>query len=494
MFLLIFYKKLNLIALFRRIMRWGVKEEFPDYLKRRIILCNQLAMSCVVLALLVIVCFPSISLRLVTPFLVLGGYSLSLILNRIHYDIPARFIVSVFPTLALTLQLILLMPAGVYILAGRVVILAGLSFPLVLFDIREKWKLWLAIGFITACFLGIEPLNDAFRIGEGTFTNVHNTLLRHFVLAISALILILAFWYQQIIVKKAEDQSARLLDETLEQKEEISTTLEVVSHQHIELTNSVVYARRIQEAILPPLKTLTDLYPDSFVLYLPKDVVSGDFYFIHRKKDELLIGAFDCTGHGVPGAFMAVLGNTLLGQILHEATEIDPAEVLDALDLSVRSCLKQFGGGSESRDGMDASIVVLRPAENQLLYAGANNPLYYFRRGEHDIISIKADKRPVGGGQYEAKPFTLTKLNLSEIESFYLFTDGFADQFGGQKGRKYMYKNFRRLLTRTRPFPVDEIRQTLCDELRHWQGDNKQVDDVLVLGVKLNNKNNLASN
>lgn len=469
----------------KTISNWGVNSTTPEYLRRKIVLCNQVGLTGVISAGSICLLFPKFAWEIKGPFIVLASFSIALILNRFNYTTFGRYIVAGLPSMALTLNLARLIPDGYYIVAGRVFVLATITFVLVLFDLREKWKLWLGVFWVSSWFLGFEWLNDWLRAGTGTATFVHNAPFRFTVLFFCIVAIVIAFYYQLSILNKAEDKAAALLSETNMQKEELRATLEVVAQQNNEITDSILYARRIQHAILPPVSILKDCFPDAFIYYQPKDVVSGDFYWMLWQGRMLILGAFDCTGHGVPGAFMAVLGATLLHQIIKEKTDYLPGDILDTLNIAVKNQLQQYGGASDSRDGMDGSLVVINPDANQLLYAGANNPLYYFERNNPTVQEIKADKFPVGGGQYQYKNFTTHTLILDTLQQFYLFSDGYADQFGGTKGKKFMYNQFRKLLTEVHTLPADEQHSKLVQTLADWQnkGNYRQVDDILVIGV-----------
>ncbi len=268
----------------------------------------------------------------------------------------------------------------------------------------------------------------------------------------------------------------------------LSTAYREIEEKNKDITDSINYARRIQQAMLPSLDGISRALPDSFVLYRPKDVVSGDFYAFARREEKILLAAVDCTGHGVPGAFMSMIGNDLLNQIIIERNITTPALVLNHLHEGVRSALKQDSEQAETRDGMDVALVSLESAEGRttLHYAGANRPLWIFRNSGEAVTEVKPDKYPIGGMQSEEKRiFSHHTFHLAKGETFYLFTDGFADQFGGEQGKKFMSKNLRDILLGIQHKSMQEQLSFLEHTFDSWKGKHQQVDDVLMIGVRV---------
>ena len=261
-----------------------------------------------------------------------------------------------------------------------------------------------------------------------------------------------------------------------------------VEFKHKEIVDSVNYAKRIQEAILPPLEDISEFFKESFVLFKPRDIVSGDFYWFYQKNDIAVIAACDCTGHGVPGAFMSMIGNTLLNQIVIEKGNLSPSKILTLLNDAVRKALKQSREGNESRDGMDLALCVINKVENKLTYAGANRPLYYFDNSkiENKFGEIKPSKFPIGGHDFDGKKvYVETELENIQNLNFYIFTDGYADQFGGPKGKKYMLKNLQRTFEDIQPHSLSEQMNKVDNSLEIWKTGYDQVDDVLVIGFRI---------
>lgn len=250
-----------------------------------------------------------------------------------------------------------------------------------------------------------------------------------------------------------------------------------------DITDSITYSKRIQEATLPPKELKHKLFPDAFVLFKPKDIVSGDFYWYAEKDGKRLIAACDCTGHGVPGALMSMIGNNIINQIVNEKGITSPAEILNQLHLEIRKSLKQEEH-EENRDGMDIALVVFEN-EHLLRFAGAQRPLWIIRKEGQDVEEIKGNKFSIGGLQTEEdRKFTEHQITLAAGDSVYLFSDGYVDQFGGESGKKFMTKNLRQLLLNIHKEPMASQEKHVEQVFIKHQGDTEQMDDVLVIGIK----------
>ncbi len=252
----------------------------------------------------------------------------------------------------------------------------------------------------------------------------------------------------------------------------------LIEHAHQEIKDSITYAKRIQQAILPPKGRLSELYPESFILYKPKDIVAGDFYWVEHLNNSIWIAAADCTGHGVPGAMVSVICNNALNRSLREYRITEPGKILDKVRELV---IEEFEKSEEEvKDGMD--IALCRIEQNVLTYSGANNPLWLIRNGE--IIEYKADKQPVG--KYEhLSPFNSHQIELQKGDTFYIFSDGYVDQFGGEKGKKFKPSNLRKLLLSIQDKPLSEQKIILNDSFESWKGNQEQIDDVCMIGVRI---------
>ena len=225
------------------------------------------------------------------------------------------------------------------------------------------------------------------------------------------------------------------------------------------------------------------VFPESFVLSLPKDVVSGDFYWFTQHQHLKLFVVADCTGHGVPGAFMSMIGNTLLNSIVIERKIVSPNIILNELRKEIISVLKQ-GEGSSNKDGMDISLICLNTQNNTLDVACANNPVWILKH-DGSFVEVKPDKQPIGYVSDNQKDFSLQTIVLEKGDIVYQFTDGYADQFGGAKGKKYKYNQLKETLTSNKNTPVELQGETLKKMFIDWKGNLEQIDDVLVTGIKI---------
>jgi two-component system, sensor histidine kinase LadS len=286
-----------------------------------------------------------------------------------------------------------------------------------------------------------------------------------------------------------EQANIKLEQQVKERTLEIEKQKEEIEEKNHDIMSSIHYAKRIQTAILPADELMNDCLPDAFVLYEPKDVVSGDFYWVAQtstsdtNKKIVLFAAADCTGHGVPGAFMSLIGNNYLQASLKQSEVNTPAQALDFLNKGVQNTLEQ--NKSETlKDGMDIALCAWLKEDKKLYFAGAKNPLYMIKNNE--LIEIKGDKQPIGAYLDEERiPFTNHEITLDGGEMIYVFTDGFADQFGGPKGKKFRYGQFKDLLMEIHQLPLTEQKNRLREAFFSWKGNLEQIDDVCIIGVRL---------
>ncbi len=269
----------------------------------------------------------------------------------------------------------------------------------------------------------------------------------------------------------------------------IKVAEEEISRQKQKITDSIIYACKIQEAVLPPDEYLIKLFPENFILFKPKDIVSGDFYWASHRGDKVMIAAADCTGHGVPGGFMSMLGMTFLNDIAGrlDENELNAGLMLTYLRESVKMSLRQTGKEGEAKDGMDVALCIFDKKTMELQFAGANNPLLIVREDgdELELINVKPDEMPIGIYYNEKETFTNHKIQLKHGDLCYIFSDGYADQFGGKGGRKFMVKRFKNMLAMHSDKPMSEQKRIIDKAFNSWKGNNRQIDDVLVIGFKV---------
>ena len=263
---------------------------------------------------------------------------------------------------------------------------------------------------------------------------------------------------------------------------ELAGKNKVIEEKSLEITDSITYAKRIQQAILPQHSEFNLALKKCFVFYKPKDIVAGDFYWMHKIGDTILYAAADCTGHGVPGAMVSVVCYNALNRAVKEYGLTKPSDILNKTSELVIDAFRRDENQRDINDGMDIALCSIDFKKKQLQYSGANNPLYLFREGE--LIEVKANKRSVGAS-YRKENFINHIVNLNKDDCVYTFSDGYADQFGGPKGKKFMLKRFRKLLLSINDLSMEDQHQKIKEEFYTWKGDIFQIDDVCVIGVKI---------
>jgi serine phosphatase RsbU (regulator of sigma subunit)/Tfp pilus assembly protein PilF len=328
--------------------------------------------------------------------------------------------------------------------------------------------------------------------------------------AVGLLILLLAggLYNRMQFIRRTNEMISAQKDEIESQRNEIEKARDQIQHQHDMvfeqkklITDSIGYAQRIQSALLPPSTVFEGMTSDHFILFKPKDIVSGDFYWIRQVQDHLVIVSADCTGHGVPGAFMSMLGITLLNDLIGDRCYNAPSAILEELRKKIKEMLVQEGNSDEQKDGMDMALVVLDCKNREIHYAGANNPLYIIRNkslagdlaershsvhenGEFSLFEVKADKQPIGV-HWEETSFQNHSLKLEKEDAIYLFSDGYIDQFGGDNRKKFKSLNFKKLLLSVQTESMSQQRKILEQTFDDWRGEYEQIDDVSVIGIRV---------
>lgn len=281
---------------------------------------------------------------------------------------------------------------------------------------------------------------------------------------------------KKILVNKVQQRTEALNQST----KKIKLQNEKLELAYKDITGNITYAKRIQDALLPPEKLQKEYLPNSFILYKPKDIVSGDFYWIEKKKNKIMFAAVDCTGHGVSGAMVSVIGFNGLNRTVNEFGLTQPAKILDKLNELVEETLRQ--NENEVKDGMDIALCTLDLEHGTLEYAGANNPIYLIR--DNEVLVTKGDKQPIGSFENRTK-FTHHNIEIKKDDKLYIFSDGYADQFGGPKGKKFMYKKFRNTLLEISSQPIHEQAELLDEIIEDWMSGHEQVDDICIIGARL---------
>jgi serine phosphatase RsbU (regulator of sigma subunit) len=298
-------------------------------------------------------------------------------------------------------------------------------------------------------------------------------------------------------------------EEIIVQRDSIQEQKEIIEEHQKEIQDSINYAKRIQQAVMPTSEYAAGILGNHFILFKPKDIVSGDFYWSTNIGDILILTVADCTGHGVPGAFMSMLGISFLNEIVRKKEITKAAEVLDQLRDSIIDALKQKGESGEQKDGMDISFCVINTRTLEMQFAGANNPCYivnklkvesykveestdfmnlinfeHFENLNASLYELKGDKQPIGI-HTNMQPFTNQIYQLQKSDTIYLMSDGFEDQFGGPNRKKFLSKNLKNLLITNCQLPMAEQKQILETTISEWIGKEEQIDDITVLGIKI---------
>ncbi|RLD69294.1 MAG: hypothetical protein DRI95_00540 [Bacteroidetes bacterium] len=287
---------------------------------------------------------------------------------------------------------------------------------------------------------------------------------------------------------KIRERNLIIEKKILEDKVEKRTTEIRAKNKELEvknknITDSIKYAKRIQDAMLPTKSYLDEIISDYFIFFRPRDIVSGDYYWASEKSGKLIVAAVDCTGHGVPGAFMSMLGITILDEIVNKKNITKASQILDEMKAAIIKHLKQKGRSGETQDGMDITLCSIDKKTLKMEMAGAYNPLYLIRDGE--LIRIKADRMPIGYYYKKHLPFTNNEIQLQKDDMLYLFSDGYIDQFSGETGNKLMTKNFKKYILEIYNKPLNEQKDILEERFDAWQANADQIDDIIVLGIRI---------
>ncbi|TAD95436.1 MAG: hypothetical protein EAZ97_15485 [Bacteroidetes bacterium] len=479
-------------ALWKRLSNLGVNTTQSQYEQKSITLSNQIAMA--VSVFLSVMIFLMYFLHQVL-FVVIGlGINvllsvLVLVLNSYNKTNTSRFLLSVIPALVIVLSSAISKSIGmsatvIFYITPRMGTIIACIFPVLLFGLYDKKRMFLALIWDISMLVFYDQIHEFFGVyiqnlpylsSQYSAITAGSTLIIIFMIA--------AILFLQILNIRFESEIRKQKDILEEQKEEIEEQRNDLNQKNEKITSSINYARRIQTAMLPRQEILQNLLPESFILFRPRELVSGDFYFFVQKNEKIIIAAIDCTGHGIPGAFMSLIGNDLLNDIILSKNILNPDQILTELHKGVRFALKQEE--TENRDGMDLALCVFDKKNNILEFAGAKNPLILI---QNQVLSqTKGDSNPIGGLQKinEERSFTKHTFKTDIPTTVYIFSDGFQDQFGGELSQKFMIKNLRDLLLEIHEKPMPTQKQILEKTFENWLGiKNKQIDDVLLIGFK----------
>lgn len=499
--------------IWEKVSYWGVSDDQPLYWQKSIILYNQVArMLILIIFFTSLIMFFKMNMRIVpTAFLLtLPVMAISLWLNSLGKVNFSILIISLFFPLFFLLTSVYSKIHGeglslIFYIAPRFGIIISVIFPVVILGFHDIKRAFISsIGGILV-FIFFDYVHSLFGI------NVQNIPYypKNYLFVVFGLAIVLIFF--TFLIFSLQKINNIYEDIVLNQKKDIEKQRDFAKQQHQkilkqkeQITDSIHYARRIQQAMLPSDEYMMHILPEHFIFFRPKDIVSGDFYFFARKGNLTYIVAADCTGHGVPGAFMSMLGISFLNAIVNSESklalplpfvegmvdkfndfttkELSAADILNQLREMIKKSLGQTGIDTEAKDGMDMALCILDSKKLRMQYAGAHNPLYLFRNKK--LIEYKADRMPIGI-HIKEKPFTNNIIKLQKGDVFYLFSDGFVDQFNAESGEKFKSRRLKQLFSDIHQLKMPDQKRRIEEELYNWKKDSEQVDDILIIGVKI---------
>ena len=486
----------------------GVKEDQPVYVKKMIILFNQI----VRILLLLLVC-ASLGLYFIWNIKIIPMVMIAFI-SIISLSLGLTFFGKIRSALFLISGLL---PIGI-LLASISAKLHGETNSIFLY--MTPRMMIAVIVIMTAAFIGLTGTKkNIYALTSGVLCYAFYDLIHRwfginpdnlpdirshyyiFLIAYtgtSIFIMILIFFlhninntYEKMVLKQKEeitnqrDEIEAQRDEIESQRNYVIAQRDELAHQKKQITDSIEYAKRIQQAMLPNVKDFKSYFDESFIFYQPRDIVSGDFYWFTKldESNKIIVAAADCTGHGVPGAFMSMMGISFLNEITERRSHIEPNIILNELRQHIINSLHQEGKATEQKDGMDIAICVIDKEKMTLDYSGANNPLILIRNRE--LIELKADHKPVGIFIKDLGPFTKQQIEIQKDDCIYIFSDGYQDQIGGSQGRKFLVKNLKQLFIDISPLPFEQQLKKINETFHTHKGAYSQVDDILVMGFKI---------
>lgn len=465
------------VDLWKKITVSGLRSGKTPHDRKSILFINRLSMLNTLLMIVFSIVGPILHLNDVLYFTIPFAIAFAIppYLNKINKLEFCRLYFSIMPLFFLT---------GVCMhngqeLGDKYFILTTATIPLILF--RKRWIINLLFGLNVAVFFFIVWYQSHYPPSQ----IIPEFIEKEYWVFSSLTVFGIIFFVLQYFRNDSEDYEKELEEKNF-----------IISHKNNEIIDSITYAKRLQEAIMPPLDDIHSGLLEYFILYKPKDIVAGDFYFAEKKGDYFFIAAADCTGHGVPGALVSVVCSNALYRAVSEFELVIPGKILDKVTELVIETFKK--SKHDVKDGMDISLCAINFKSGEMCWSGANNPLWYVSpsggsagsqqranlAGEVLLKEIPADKQPIGKHDYQ-KPFTTHCLPIKKGTILYLFTDGYADQFGGPKGKKFKYKQLEEIISTNSHLPMEEQKQILEKAFFDWKGKVEQVDDVCVIGIKI---------
>ena len=481
----------------------GHKSSFSEELKSNIELTNFFIVGFSILVVPFALLFHSSLPAALTCLATIVVHSISFLLIRFYQHKLGRFLFSVTAAGATYIIGVLLYNQNTSDGMGvKIIIIGTIIIPFIIFSAKERIYTITLLIILLLLIFSFNYVDATINI-QVTDKNFDTPAFR--ILSILTAFLMIAFnffFYQSKLtnrnnqleeknytIKEQNDELMASEEELRQNNEELQTLNEHIENQknkietvHKHITGSINYAKRIQEAMLPINEIFENNFNNYFIYYKPRDIVSGDFYWAEKYKSKFIYAVADCTGHGVPGAMLSMLGISLLNKITTQNSEFKASEILDNLRAEVKKSLKQTGDNqTETKDGMDIALCVIDTKTNELQFSGAYNPLYIYRQNK--LIELKADRQPIGIYTRENN-FTNNEFQLQKDDIIYSFSDGFADQFN-DKGKKYMKKRFKNLLINIAENNLQEQKIILENEFIKWKSTNKQIDDIVITGIKI---------
>ncbi|MGE4287066.1 MAG: PP2C family protein-serine/threonine phosphatase [Salinivirgaceae bacterium] len=480
------------IQLWTRLSNFGIDHSLSMIAARKAILTNQLAYITFVVVFGMNIAFIFIesvsfdAIGLASSLVILS----TPLLNKLGYHKVAAFIFAIMMPISLTLfssvNKTLVpppIPLEVYIFP-KVFLLSFLIIPLVIIDAKSKWLLPLAIMVNLACIYWVDSLNKSMGVGlDFSMVSFDSFNRLNYLIIFPIIILISGFIFLNHINNKSEEQ-------ILAQNNKLEKANHKINKINSDLTNSIQYAQRIQNALLPEKEHLNRYFTDSFVYYKPRDIVSGDFYFFKKTKTQgkncLALVCADCTGHGVPGGFMSILSMSHLNEIIRDDHFCSAADILNQLREQIKVALNQTGKPDEQRDGIELSLILYYPELKQMEFAGARRPVYLIKNNSLQVF--KGDNMPIGIYLNE-RVFTNTTHQLEGGEMIYLFTDGITDQVDS-KGKRLMTTNLKKWLLLINNQNGAKQQKALANQMNQWMeidstNPAEQIDDMLLIGFRI---------
>lgn len=451
----------------------GTVHGMDERLKRKVKLTNQIAFIACVSTTLQMFMYPNIQGYNLLAIGCILAYAATWWLNdrklwnasRLYFCIAACMCISISGSLL----------SDEPNIAFRLIMLQAFILPLVVFDITETRYLTFGFTVFVTMMIIMDKLNSSIPMFEGIDSANFQDPITIMVNSILCMVcLFLGYRYLQKLNFQAEAKLAESLDLSEEQRRTIAKKNE-------DIQSGMSYAKQIQRAVLPDPEDIKVCLPDHFILYEPKEQIGGDFFWYGEHEDHLVFAAVDCTGHGTPGALISIIGSKLLDNIVKDQGVVVPSEILELLNLDIISTLRSEY--SVVKDGLDISLVSIDIKNQKLTYAGAKNPLVVIRDGE--LVRIKGDRASIGETHILEDGFTNHEIPIRPKDGIYLFSDGIIDQFGGPENRKLMNQGLAKMLLKNHMYSMDIQLDCMRKDLKNWQGKEEQVDDLLVIGFRV---------